>query len=88
MAYQLEYELHNIRITKRSFKKEAMAVLIGVVVLSVIVMGAYFGGAACFAVLTEGGQNTLEAAEHLVDDLRTGVPLQEAVQVFCEEIIQ
>lgn len=88
MAYQLEYEMQNIRITKRSFKKEAMAVLIGVVVLSVIVMGAYFGGAACFAVLTESGQNTLEAAEHLVDDLKTGVPLQEAVQVFCEEIIQ
>lgn len=86
MAYLVEYEMQNIKITKRSLKKDVVSVIFCTAVLVGLALIAQFGTAVCQKMLVESCHAAYDAAEQLVANLHSGVPVQEAVQAFCSEI--
>lgn len=88
MAYHVEYEMQNIRITKRDYRKEAVAVAMLTAMLIVIALISHFCGSAFQGFLTEKGEITSKAANQLAEDLHSGLPLRDAVEAFYTEITQ
>ena len=88
MAYHVEYEMQNIKITKRDYRKEAAAVAMFTAMLVVIALISHFCGSAFQGFLSEKGEITNHAANQLAEDLHSGVPLRDAVEAFYIEITQ
>lgn len=82
MAYQIEYHLQEIRQIKRKMPVWGKALLLTLCLLA---------GHIVFVLLQTfvGGQwqETVAASEQLVDALKQGTSLQDAVQVFYAELI-
>lgn len=87
MAYQIEYDMKTVKIIKKNTKKEVLSGLVLVLTLVLGSIGAHFGG-TLLQTLFLGETETAQAAEQLIDDIRSGVEVRDAVQTFCAELIR
>lgn len=85
MAYQLEYDFQKMK--KSDIKKKKMNYFVAGVLLALTVIFVRFGGVALEVLFYGEQENFLAASTKLVDQLREGNTMREAVNAFCYEII-
>lgn len=86
MGYQIEYHLQQIQYTKRKEKRN-LSVLGAVCLLSFCLIAVHFVAVAFQTVISGQWGETVAASEQMVNALHNGSTIQEAVQVFCAELI-
>ena len=88
MAYQIEYNIDRITVFRKNFKRDLLIGFLLTCMLLTGTIGMHLCGFFLQRIICFDRHQTYAAAERLVDDIKTGVPIQDAVQVFCEELIQ
>lgn len=87
MAYEIDYASDG---RKRKVSPKRVKPLWAVVILAfaVAIMLSYFVGGRLIPLLPPEAQTTLQAVETMVDDLREGEKISDALTGFCQTIIE
>lgn len=88
MGYQLTYELQNIKTIKNPAKKRWYRYLLMIIVVVIGTIVLHFGSVTLETVFIGQGHTAKEAVEQMVENIREGTSLSEAVQAFCLELAQ
>lgn len=85
MAYQIAYDYQDIK--KEKIKKISPASYI-LAVLGVVIclLCAQFGGSIFDILLMGEGGNAGRAAGEMLDSIRNGESVENAIEVFCREL--
>lgn len=86
MAYQLEYGFQKLRKNKLTKGRQLNYVIVSLILTAVIVC-TRFGSTAINWFFVDNKREYTAAASKMVTNLREGMELDEAVYVFCEEIV-
>lgn len=88
MGYELRYDLQSIKISKN--KKHSghlhFVALTAFLILCTVMM--HFGGTVLQTVILGQRETAKAAAEHMVEDIRSGTSLTDAIQTFCAELAE
>ncbi len=87
MGYHLTYELQTVKFVKSRAKREWHRYLLVIAVLVIGTVVLHFSTAILETVLMGQGNMAKEAAEQMVESIRGGASLSEAVQAFCLELV-
>ena len=86
MSYQIQYEPEkNRKFPVRNKKKNNPTAAVVVALILVVCMGI---GLRTGWLIPGDPQVTTEAISHMVDMLRQGQPVQDAVTAFCTEVLE
>lgn len=88
MGYQLTYELQVMKIVKNSVNKDRYRYLIMIAILIIGTVALHFCTVIFETVLLGQGETAKAAAEQMVENIREGTSLSEAIQAFCTELAQ
>ena len=84
MAYQLEYEFDNLKKTK--YKGNKNMIILSALMLTAAAIILRLGGTATEVFLLGNREHLGSSATQMVEQLRDGASLDDAVYAFCEEI--
>ena len=92
MAYRIEYDTRMGKFEIRSSKKRSLFPLFFAAAFSLFLIFTFLfwdAGADCIRSVLIPGEDaeTLEALRNLTQDMRQGIPLGEAVEAFCRDLI-
>ena len=87
MAYEIEYQFDSIKYTPIKPGRTIKATILLTIALLTGIVLVYFMGTVS-EIFLFGGEKVPAAAEQLVEDLSSGIELDEAVQAFCAELSQ
>lgn len=88
MSYALQYDLQSIKIVKNPRVKKRLH---SGMIIFVIVFGCLAGHIISIALqktLLKPSENTALAAERMVESIRNGTSIGDAVDVFCQDVLQ
>lgn len=85
MAYQVRYDFQNIKVEKIK-KQTVLSYILAVVGLSVLLISCHFGGSMLDMFLLGNQENTRQAAGNMVESIRQGSGIENAIQTFCQEL--
>ena len=85
MAYQISYDYKEIRVNKIK-KMSAIGYVFGVLGVVLLLLIAQLGGSVLDVLLVKDRQMVQEAAGELVESIRKGEKIENAVNVFCQEL--
>lgn len=85
MAYQLEYSFEHFK--KTHYKEKKYNIILTALLIACVAISIHLGGAGLEVVLFGNREQLHTSATQMVEDLRSGSPLEDAVYTFCEGVI-
>lgn len=85
MAYQISYDYKEIKVEKIR-KLSAIGYVFAVLGIVLLLLIAQLGGSALDVLLVKDRQIVQEAAGELVESIRSGEKIENAVNIFCQEL--
>lgn len=86
MSYQLEYGLQSIKINKGFKRNKYLCYFLKLTLLIVCVVSIHLFSMLFHFVILGPSEITKTAADQMVENLRSGESLYEAIQTFCRTI--
>ena len=87
MSYQIEYNMDSINFAKKDIKNSFLLNLALATALVAASVGIYFCNHWLFMSLQNNRNDIVAASEQLVEEIRSGVNIPDAINTFCSELI-